>query len=66
MGRASQFNQKDLFFCGRVRCSIGQERHELKTGDTIYSGQPHEMEIRRRQLRERPLRRGSLVTLIVS
>ena len=31
---------------GRVRCSIGQEIHELKTGNTIYfnSGQAHQME----------------------
>ena len=31
---------------GRVRCSIGQEKHELKTGDSIYfnSGQAHQME----------------------
>ncbi len=31
---------------GRVRCSTGQEIHELATGDTIYfnSGQAHQME----------------------
>ena len=31
---------------GEVWCSIGQEKHELKTGDTIYfnSGQAHQME----------------------
>ena len=31
---------------GRVRCSIGQEKHELKTGDTIdfNSGHTHQME----------------------
>jgi uncharacterized cupin superfamily protein len=30
---------------GRVKCSIGQERHELRTGDSIYfnSGQAHQM-----------------------
>jgi len=28
------------------RCSLGQERHELKTGDSIYfdSGQAHQIE----------------------
>lgn len=31
---------------GKVRCSIGQEIHELKTGDTIYfnSGHTHQIE----------------------
>mgnify|MGYP001567440946 FL=1 len=31
---------------GRVRCSIGKEFHELKTGDSIYfnSGQAHQIE----------------------
>jgi quercetin dioxygenase-like cupin family protein len=31
---------------GKVRCSIGQEYHELKTGDSIYfnGGQAHQME----------------------
>jgi len=31
---------------GRVRCSIGQEMHELKVGDSICfnSGQAHQME----------------------
>ena len=34
------------FVSGRVECSIGQEIHELKTGDTIYfnSGQAHQIE----------------------
>ena len=31
---------------GRVKCSIGQECHELKTGDSLYfnTGQAHQME----------------------
>ena len=56
---------------GRVRCSIGQEFHELKTGDSIYfpacrqeqrSSPPDRK--RRRQLRESPLRGGSASALI--